>query len=163
MRKIVIVGILVAVVALAACPKDKATPTPTVGPSSGSVAPPAPEQAIAGQYLYAQYGVHAVMKPDEAGGWVLEVTNNTGHSLGKPALYALDAMDGHQISATLTGSEPLDNGKSETLPVVWDLDKFVPENIGLVILEFGEDNFGNFAFGVKGPGGAPTPSSSPAA
>ena len=138
---------VVAVLALAGCKNNtpKATSSPG-GTSTGAETEPVAAPIEKGTYSYQAYGIHATIKPD-GDQWSLTVKNNTGHNLGKPALYAEDSHDGHQIDATLEGSEPLANGKEVTLPITWDLPSFNPPDIGLVILEFGDENFGAFAYG----------------
>lgn len=144
MRRIAGIALLVAVMALSACPQDE----PDVTPSDGGTSTSTPPQVVApkGTYRYAAYGVRADMVPDDGDTWSLKVTNSTDHDLDAPSVYALDAADGHRINAKISESKPLDKGKSQDLTVTWD-EEFIPEDIGLLILMFGDDNWGNFDFG----------------
>lgn len=135
-------------VALAACNGGGEDESPS--PSAADTTSPSPTEELAeaakGEYLYKAYGVTANMTLAEGDTWDMKVANDTGHELGKPSVYALDALDGTRINAKIEGASPLGNGKTQDLTVTWD-ERFVPEDIGLVILVFGTDNFGNFAYG----------------
>lgn len=143
MRKsLIVMGILLALAASACTKDDEPTPAPDASPSAGATAE---IELEAGQYGYEAYGVTAVLEP-KGGKWTLEVSNDSGYEVGAPALYALDARDGHQIDATVEGAEALKDGASETLQVTWPQD-FDDKQIGMIVLLLGGDNYGALARG----------------
>ena len=108
---------------------------------------PTVEEVPAGEYAYSAYGVKAVMLPEgDDGTFSLSVTNKTGSALAKPGIYALDAVDGHQIPGTVEGSKPLGNGQTGEYTVTFGPDLKVGQ-VGLMLLEFGSANWGAFTSG----------------
>lgn len=123
------------VLALASCTAktgSSAAPTPDLsGPGNGS-------------YFYdGDFGVAATLEPDGSG-WQLTVKNTTGDTLGKPGIYALAATDGSRIDATLTDPSPIGDGEESSFSVSFER-KLAPQNMGLVVLMFGGENFGPLA------------------
>ena len=138
-----ITALLALTLVAAACSKDEPAP-PAAGQTS---APPPVEVVPEGEYGYSSYGVKADLVPD-GDTFKLIVTNKTGVNLGKPGVYALDAVDGHQIPGTVVDSQPLANGKSGEFAVSFG-EGFRPDQVGLMILEFGSSNFGAFTSGTE--------------
>lgn len=78
--------------------------------------------------------------------WELSVINKTGRTLEEPSLYALDAEDGGHISATVAGASAMKDTEASDFEV--SFEKSVgPDDLGLVLLLFGGENFGPLAPG----------------
>lgn len=147
MRRSLVVPVMLAVLALglAACDNNKeAPPAGTETTATGALDSPSPEPIAQGTYLYNNYGVRATLKPDGEN-WALEVTNNTSAPLGNVNIYALDAATGRQINATVEDATGLDPKKSGEYTVTGLPTE--SRNVGLMILEFGEENWGAFSPG----------------
>lgn len=135
--------ILIAVVALAASAcKSKAEPSspPDKGSNSGS---PEPVEVAPGGYAYSNYGVTATLEPD-GDAWKLKVSNKTGEGQGKPGIYALDARDGKRVDGAVEGAVSLGDGQSKEFTVSFG-PGFDKNNVGLMILLLGGENWGAFA------------------
>ena len=137
-----IIALLALTFIAAACSKDEPAP-----PVAGQTSAPPVEVVPEGEYGYSSYGVKADLVPD-GDTFKLSVTNKTGVNLGKPGVYALDAVDGHQIPGTVVDSQPLGNGQSKDFAVSFG-EGFKPDQVGLMILEFGSANFGAFTSGTE--------------
>ena len=136
--------ILIAVVSLAASAcKSKAESTPS--PADGGSDPQSPEvvDVAPGGYGYSNYGVTATLEPD-GDAWKLKVSNKTGQGQGKPGVYALDARDGKRIDGAVEGAVPLGDGQSKEFTVRFG-PGFDKNNVGLMILLLGGENWGAFA------------------
>jgi len=135
-----LVGLLV--LSLAACEKAKSQPD-----GDGTTTTP-PEESIGpigttkGEFRYQNAGLVVLLKFRGDGG-TLEVENDSGYDLPEPGFYVLDARDGHEIEGTVEDSEPVADGEKKSFEISvgegFDLD-----NVGLVILLMGEDNYGAF-------------------
>ncbi|HLB61425.1 MAG TPA: hypothetical protein VJN50_01565 [Actinomycetota bacterium] len=136
--------LLVALLALgtAACDKAKSQPD-----SDGTITTP-PEESVGpigttkDEFRYQNAGLVAVLKFRGKGG-TLQVENDSGFDLPTPGFYVLDARDGHEIEGTVEGSEPVPDGEKKTFQISVG-EGFELENVGLVILLMGEDNYGAF-------------------
>lgn len=112
--------------------------------AAGTPAPPAP--AAPGTYRYdGTGGVSATLAADQDG-WTLAVANSTGSTLGKPDIYALSAVDGTRIEASVEGSAPMPDRGKATLGVRFERE-VAPRDLGLVLLLFGGRDFGPLAPG----------------
>ena len=134
--------ILVAVFA-AACTSGgggDGTPTTPVSPTS----PPAsgPVRFQPGEYSYRFGGISADLSFD-AGAATLEVNNASGAALDAPSLYVIDAA-GARHDGTVGAASPIPDGGSATFQVTFP-EEVKPKTIGLVILLFGDSNYGAFA------------------
>ncbi|MEX0990719.1 MAG: hypothetical protein WD004_00390 [Actinomycetota bacterium] len=135
-------ALLVLALGATACKKDQATQTPK--PTEPTALPSSPPPDVsAGGYAYNSYGVVATLEPDDDTSFTMTIENKTGEGLAKPAIYALDARDGHEIKATVEGSAPLNSGQEKEFTVTFAED-FDKNNVGLIILEFGAANWGAF-------------------
>ena len=136
---------LVLVIALAACTGDDGGATASTGPSPTSDVP-TPAQTFTGApgtatYEYANEGLLVTLDLHGSNG-TLEVQNDSGNDLDPPGLYVEDAVDGHQIDVEVVDSAPVAAGEQATFDV--KLDGITVDDIGLLVLLFGADNFGAF-------------------
>jgi hypothetical protein len=139
---------LVSLVAFAACTDDGNPPAATAATGGGptSSAGPTPAETFSGApgtatYTYALDGLTVTVELDGSEGTML-VENETEHDLDAPGLYVLDAADGHEIDGEVLASAPVPAGDSATFDVA--LDEIGVEEIGLLVLLFGADNYGAF-------------------
>jgi hypothetical protein len=115
------------------------------GPSRSSEVP-TPAQTFTGApgtatYEYANEGLLVTVDLEGSEG-TLEVENDSEHDLDPPGLYVEDAVDGHEIGGTVVDSAPVAAGESATFGV--RLDDITVDDIGLLVLLFGADNYGAF-------------------
>ncbi|HEY3213663.1 MAG TPA: hypothetical protein VGL16_10740 [Actinomycetota bacterium] len=144
-----LVALLSLVIALGACTGGdgggEGGPTGSTGPSTtGEV--PTPAESFTGApgtatYEYANEGLLVTVDLDGSDG-TLEVENDSQHDLDPPGLYVEDAVDGHEIDGEVLASAPVPAGESATFDVT--LDDITVDDIGLLVLLFGADNYGAF-------------------
>ena len=120
-------------------------PTASTGPGTTREVP-TPAQTFTGApgtatYEYANEGLLVTVDLDGSEG-TLEVENDSGHDLDPPGLYVEDAVDGHEIDGDVVASAPVPAGESATFDVM--LDDITVDDIGLLVLLFGADNYGAF-------------------
>jgi hypothetical protein len=72
----------------------------------------------------------------------LAVENDSEHDLDPPGLYVEDAVDGHEIDVEVVDSAPVAAGEQASFDV--KLDGITVDDIGLLVLLFGADNYGAF-------------------
>jgi len=119
-----------------ACTGKGSGPKDSSGPPS--VAP------VAGSYSYdGGFGVTATLVP-KGSDWLLSVKNNTGDALGEPGIYALAATNADRIESTVTDATSIPDGARADFQVSFG-KAITPEDMGLVILLFGGENFGPLA------------------
>jgi hypothetical protein len=119
--------------------------TASTGPSTTSQAP-TPAQTFTGPpgtatYEYANEGLLVTLDLDGSKG-TLAVENDSLHDLDPPGLYVEDAVDGHEIDVEVVDSTPVAAGEQASFDV--KLDGITVDDIGLLVLLFGADNFGAF-------------------
>jgi hypothetical protein len=119
--------------------------TASTGPSTTSQAP-TPAQTFTGApgtatYEYANEGLLVTLDLDGSNG-TLAVENDSEHDLDPPGLYVEDAVDGHEIDVEVVDSAPVAVGEQASFDV--KLDGITVDDIGLLVLLFGADNFGAF-------------------
>jgi hypothetical protein len=119
--------------------------TASTGPSTTSQAP-TPAQTFTGApgtatYEYANEGLLVTLDLDGSNG-KLAVENDSEHDLDPPGLYVKDAVDGHEIDVEVVDSAPVQAGESASFDV--KLDGITVDDIGLLVLLFGADNYGAF-------------------
>lgn len=136
---------LVAVVFAAACSSSGNEPGPTGTDGSGEENP-TPVQTATGPpgtavYRYVNAGLVATMSLDGEAG-TLEIENGTGRELPPPDFYILDARDGRRVKGTV--EDPVAIPDSETMTFNVSFSGLGLDNIGLVILLMGRDNYGAF-------------------
>jgi len=143
-----LVALVCLAIALAACTGGDGGgngSTASTGPSTTSQAP-TPAQTFTGApgtatYEYANEGLLVTLDLHGSNG-TLEVQNDSGNDLDPPGLYVEDAVDGHQIDVEVVDGAPVAAGEQATFDV--KLDGITVDDIGLLVLLFGADNFGAF-------------------
>ena len=138
---------LVSLVAFAACTgDDEPAATASTGAETSTSSVPTPAETLTGApgtatYTYALEGLTVTVEFDGSEGTML-VENDSEHDLDAPGLYALDAADGHEVEGQVLESAPVPAGGSATFEVA--LDGVGVDDIGLLVLLFGADNYGSF-------------------
>jgi hypothetical protein len=117
----------------------------STGPSTTSQAP-TPAQTFTGApgtatYEYANEGLLVTLDLDGSNG-TLAVENDSEHDLDPPGLYVEDAVDGHEIDVEVVDTAPVTVGEHASFDV--KLNGITVNDIGLLVLLFGADNFGAF-------------------
>ncbi|HEU4832400.1 MAG TPA: hypothetical protein VFU18_06815 [Actinomycetota bacterium] len=140
-----LVALLCLAIALGACTGGDGGSTGATGASTISEVP-TPAQTFTGApgtatYEYANEGLVVTVGLDGSDG-TLEVANDSEHDLGPPGLYVEDAVDGHEIDGEVADSAPVAAGETATFDV--RLDGITVDDIGLLVLLFGADNYGAF-------------------
>ena len=136
----------VAVVLLGACDDEPRAATAATGGTTSTSAVPTPAETFTGApgtatYTYALDGLTVTVELDGSEG-TMRVENATEHDLDAPDLYVLDAVDGHEIDGEVLESTPVPAGESATFDVA--LDGIDVDDIGLLVLLFGADDYGAF-------------------
>jgi hypothetical protein len=110
------------------------SPRPDEGPGTVGTTP--------GKYEYRNAGLIAKMnlETDPA---TLTIVNDTGRTLPKPDFYILDARDGTQIDGKVDASSSIPDGQEKQFDITIQ-GQIELQNIGLVLLLMGEDNYGAF-------------------
>jgi hypothetical protein len=139
---------VVSLVALAACTGEEEPPaaTASTGGETSTSAVPTPAETFTGApgtatFTYALEGLTVTVELDGSEGTMV-VENGSEHDLDAPGLYVLDAVDGHEVDGEVLASAPVPAGGSATFDVA--LDGLGVEDIGLLVLLFGADNYGAF-------------------
>ncbi|GEM_PF-5158827 len=109
-------------------------PSPNASPTF--VAPPGTSL-----YVYTNAGLIATMELKGDRG-TLKIQNQTGRALPAPGFYLLAATDGHRVPGVVAGAAPVPNGDTASFPV--SFGGLRDQDIGLVILVMGHDNYGAF-------------------
>jgi hypothetical protein len=144
-----LVALLCLAIALGACTgEDAAGDGGTLGATDASTTSevPTPAQTFTGApgtatYEYANEGLLVTVGLDGSDG-TLEVENDSQHDLDPPGLYVEDAVDGHEVDGEVVDSAPVAAGETATFDV--RLDGITVDDIGLLVLLFGADNYGAF-------------------
>jgi hypothetical protein len=130
-----LVALLCLAIALGACTGDDGGgngSTASTGPSTTSQAPTPAETFT---------GAPGTVDLDGSNG-TLAVENDSEHDLDPPGLYVEDAVDGHEIDVEVVDSAPVAAGEQASFDV--KLDGITVDDIGLLVLLFGADNYGAF-------------------
>jgi len=140
-----LVALLCLAIALGGCTGGDGGSTGSTGPTTTTVVP-TPAQTFTGApgtatYEYANEGLLVTVHLDGSDG-TLEVENDSEHDLGPPGLYVEDAVDGHEIDGEVVNSAAVAAGETATFDV--RLDGITVDDIGLLVLLFGADNYGAF-------------------
>lgn len=136
-------ALLLAIALATACTGGGAggsTKTPTV--ASSSPVPTGPVHFQPGEYRYSFGGVTASLSFDGSTA-TLEVKNASGADLAPPGLYVVSGT-GEHVDGSVAGVAPIADGGSATFQVTFP-DQVTSKTIGLVILLFGDSNYGAFA------------------
>jgi hypothetical protein len=138
-------ALVVVIGALAACTKGGGHATSTPTSSSTSTATPThvgPETFQPGEYRYSFNSVTASLSFDGSSA-TLDVTNASGADLAAPALYVILGTGGRE-DGTVADPAPVANGADGTFHVTFP-STVTAKTIGLVILLFGDSNYGAMA------------------
>lgn len=144
-RRFVALLVLAALLAAACSGTSGGTETPSVtetpdeSPTPGETVTGPPGTAI---YVYENAGVTVTVRLEGSTG-TLEIVNETRRELPRPDLYVKDARDGRQIDGRVVGSTPVSAGATATFDVAFPPAMDI-ENIGLLVLLIGDDNYGAF-------------------
>lgn len=128
-----------------ACTGAKGQPNETPsgsGSSETATVSVAPGTAL---YRYVNAGLTATLELKGTSNQLtgtLEIQNDTGRTLPKPAFYVLDARDGHRIDGEVDASADVPDGQTQTFQITFDGLEL--KNLGLVVLLMGRDNYGAF-------------------
>lgn len=140
-RRFVTSLFVVAILAAACTSGGEEHVTPTPG-SPTSPPPSGPVRFQPGKYSYRFGGITADLSFD-ASTATLEVKNASGAALAEPSLYVIDGT-GARYDGTVDAASATPDGDSATFQVTFP-DEVKPKTIGLVILLFGDSNYGAFA------------------
>jgi hypothetical protein len=140
-----VVVLLLLAITLGACTGDDGDATAPSGPSPTSDVP-TPAQTFTGApgtavYEYANEGLLVTLELDGSEG-TLRVDNGSANDLDVPGVYVKDAVDGHEIDGEVVASTPVAAGERATFDV--RLDGITVDDIGLLVLLFGTDDYGAF-------------------
>lgn len=128
---------------VAACTSDEGGGGTTGSEDGGSGGQEPPETISvapgATVYRYVNAGLVVTLDLDAS---TLDVENGTGRELPKPSFYVLDATDGTQVDGRVDGATPIPAGETASFTV--GLGGIAFEDIGLVVLLMGKDNYGAF-------------------
>jgi len=116
------------------------SPTPTE--TTASPVPTGPVRFEPGHYRYEFGGVVAdlVFHGSDA---TMDVKNATGAELAAPALYVIDGS-GTKSDGVVADAAPIADGEDATFHVTFP-DPVTEKTIGLVVLLFGDSNWGDLA------------------
>jgi hypothetical protein len=143
--RVVLPALLVLALALAACDSGGGEPSNTRSATSSAVVP-TPAETFTGApgtatYEYANEGLVVTVTLDGSDG-TLDVENDSDNDLEPPGLYVKDAVDGHEVDGTVLDAAPVAAGETASFDV--RLDDLTVDDIGLLVLLFGADNYGAF-------------------
>lgn len=110
------------------------------GPQDTGPTPAASFTPGVGEFTYENAGLRVTADIEGATGTVA-VDNGSDNDLDPLGLYVLDAVDGHEVEVQVQGSAPVAAGEEATFEIALDTDV---DQIGLLILLFGKDNYGAF-------------------
>jgi hypothetical protein len=119
---------------------DGQTRAPTA--TTTSPIPTGPVRFEPGAYRWEFGGVTADLRFDGSDA-TMDVKNASGAELAAPALYVVDGS-GVQRDGVVADAAPIPDGESATFQVTFPA-QVTDETIGLVILLFGDSNYGAFA------------------
>lgn len=141
-----------------ACTSDtSSTTTSTSGetgttPTSLSTSDLGPVQFAEGEYGYENEGVTVALTWKGDGPGTLKVDNGSGGDLQAPGLYAVTAAD-QEVPANVANAATIPDGDSVTLQVSFPTS-LKPADAGLIVLEFGDQNWGALSPVIKSEGSA---------
>jgi hypothetical protein len=135
-----LVSLVVSAVACTGSHTTERTHTPSAHPPSPTSA--GPVRFIPGAYRYAFGGVAATLTYTGSDA-TLEVKNASGAELAPPDVYVIDGT-GARHDGTVTDAASIPDGASATFAITFP-SEVTAKTIGLVILKFGDSNWGAFA------------------
>jgi hypothetical protein len=146
-RGAVVLSLIVAVAPVASCTKSGDAGPGATGTTERGSAAVTPVRTATGPpgtavYRYSNQGLVATMSLDGNTG-ALAIENDTGRELPQPGFYILDARNGDRVNGQVKDAVSIPNGETNTFRV--SFGGLGINNIGLVILLMGHDNYGAFA------------------
>jgi hypothetical protein len=157
---LLLVVMTLAVPAGVAC--TSATTSTSTSASAASPAPTSlatvdtgPVQFEEGEYSYENEGVTVMLTWKGDGPGELTVDNGSGGDLQAPGLYAVTASD-QEVRATVADATAIPDGDKVSLQVTFPSSLKLTD-AGLIVLEFGDQNWGALSPVIKSEGSA-TPS-----
>jgi hypothetical protein len=141
-RRILPLIVLVAVLVASCTGGDDDAPTPAPSSSTTSPVPTGPVRFEPGHYAYEFGGVTVGLVFDGSDA-EMDVKNASGAELAAPSLYVVLGT-GAQRDGVVSDAATIADGKSATFQVTFpdDVDE---RTVGLVILSFGDSNYGALA------------------
>jgi hypothetical protein len=132
----------VAVFAAAGCTGDGSSAPGTTSPKPTATST-TPVVITPGEFRYANAGLVVTLELHTNVGTMV-VDNGSDHDLPKPDVYVIDGTTGEQIDGKVVDAAGVAQGQTATFDVQFPagVDQ---KSLGLVILEFGSDNYGAFA------------------
>ena len=142
--RVLLPALLVLAIALTAC--DGGGQSSNAATKTTSAVVPTPAETFTGApgtatYEYANEGLLVTVKLDGSDG-TMDVKNSSDNDLEAPDLYVLDAADGHEVDGSVLDAAPIAAGETASFDV--RLDDLTVDDIGLLVLLFGADNYGAF-------------------
>jgi hypothetical protein len=111
-----------------------------------------PFQIVAGEYTYENEGVTVALTWKGDGPGALKVDNGSGTDLQPPGLYAVTAAD-QEVRGNVAGAATIPDGGSVTLQVTFPAS-LKPADAGLIVMKFGDQNWGALSPVVTSEGSA---------
>jgi hypothetical protein len=141
-RRIIPLLLLIAVIGIACTGGGDGNAMRTPAASTTSPPPTGPVHYTPGEFGYAFGGVTATLSFDSHTA-TMDVKNATGASLDAPGLYVIMGT-GDRVDGTIGDAAPIADGDTATFHVTFPAN-VTPKSIGLVILLFGDSNYGALA------------------
>ena len=141
-RRILPLIVFVAVLGVACTGGDGDGPTPAPSSTTTSPVPTGPVHFEPGHYAYGFNGVTVGLVFDGSDA-EMNVKNASGAELAAPSLYVIMGT-GARRDGTVTDAAAIPDGETSTFQVTFpdDVDE---RTVGLVILSFGDSNYGALA------------------
>jgi hypothetical protein len=108
---------------------------------------------VPGEYRYAFNNIVATLTLHGSKG-TLDVKNASGADLGAPSIYAI-TRDDHRFDAQVASAAAVADGSEASFEVVFPAE-VTEKTQGLIVLSFGDENYGAFA-PVARPSASPSP------
>jgi hypothetical protein len=141
-RSLTLVPLALLLFAVACTGGGRSDRTDTPSAVTSSPTPVGPVRFLPGGYRYAFGGVTATLTFTGSDA-TMDVKNASGAELAPPGVYVIDG-GGARHDGTITDAASIPDGASATFALTFPPD-VTPKTIGLVILEFGDSNWGAFA------------------
>lgn len=133
---------IVVAIASAACTGESSTTSEPSATQSPSPLPTGPIEFVPGSFVLQVAGVKADLDWKRSG-IRLQVDNAGEEPIGEPSIYVIthtqDTVDG-----SIAGAAEIDGGAGATFDVTFP-EELVLDDVGLVILSFGGENYGAMA------------------
>jgi hypothetical protein len=145
-RRTLAIFLIVAACLLPACTRGGASPTASsssaVASGEGPVTKNEDVSFVPGEFRYSFNNVTATFTLHGSKG-TLVVKNGSGADLGAPSIYAI-TRDDHRFDAQIATAATVADGSQTSFEVAFPPD-VTEKTEGLIILRFGDENFGAFA------------------